>query len=91
MQLFPLEQPAPDYPTNTRAPEPASMVRDSGLTAEGGEARQFRVVFRRDAYGPLWKVDAVADHAIAAAQSVAYAEEIPLGMVLGVMDLQTLR
>lgn len=53
--------------------------------------RTFCVVFLRDARGPLWKVDVVADDALSAARSVVYREDISAELVTGVIDLATIR
>lgn len=86
MQLYPLtpESVDTDSVINLAAPAPQDI-------AAVDSPRTFRVVFLRDARGPLWKVDVVADDAISAARSVAYSEQIPAELITGVIDLATVR
>lgn len=93
MQLYPLtpepvdaEAPSPHVHNIVSHPTPApvdSIALDS--------PRTFCVVFLKDARGPLWKVDVVADDAISAARSVAYREQIQHELITGVIDLATIR
>lgn len=53
--------------------------------------RTFTVVYRQQSDGPLWKVDVVADDAIAAATAVVYSQSLSQDRILGVIDRATLR
>lgn len=101
MRIYPLE--LPDTPesveTTYRVDDVIAAVhpRDiAGMTpnvdaAPADTPRTFCVVYFRDARGPLWKVDVVADDAISAARSVVYRESLSPDLVVGVIDLATIR
>lgn len=88
MQIFPLvSDTVPAAPTATDTePTPESTVSAMALGP-----RVFIVVYRKHDGGALWKVDVVADDAIAAALSVVYAQNLTQDLIVGVIDQATQR
>jgi hypothetical protein len=94
MRIYPLELPEMSVPTADENVVPAvhDVVNMTAVDESSADTpRTFCVVYFRDARGPLWKVDVVADDAISAARSVVYRESLSADLVIGVIDLATIR